>query len=94
MGIRARDVVGRDPDGSFVIAPHDADQTGIVGGKLIGARLQTIHQSSERGIDQTLMRKASQHRRLPTPRYGAAVRHIGRLVPGQQRPRRVEIVNL
>jgi hypothetical protein len=67
MGIRARDVLGRDPDRSFVIAPHDADQTGIVGWKLIGAPLQTIHQSCERGIDKTLMGEASQHRRLPTP---------------------------
>ena len=40
------------------------------------------------------MRKTSQHRRLPTPRYGAALRHIGGLVPGEHRPRRVEIVNL
>jgi hypothetical protein len=39
-------------------------------------------------------RHCPQHRRLPTPRYGAAIRHIGRLVPGKQRPRRVEIVNL
>ena len=65
-----------------------------VGGKLIGARLQTIHQSSERWIDEALMRNASQHRRLPTPRYGAAIRHIGGFVPGDHRPHRVEIVNL
>jgi hypothetical protein len=30
-------------------------------------------------------RHCPQHRRLPTPRYGAAIRHIGRLVPGKQR---------
>src|SRR5271169_5974198 len=34
MDIRARYVLARDPDGSVVIAPHDADQDGIVGGSL------------------------------------------------------------
>ncbi len=80
MRIRARNVIGRDPDGSFVLAPHDADQAGVVGGKLVGPGLQTIDQSTERGIDETLMSKTSQHRRLPAPRYGAALRHIGGLV--------------
>ncbi len=32
--------------------------------------------------------------RLPATRYGAAIRHVGGLVPAEDRPRRVEIVNL
>jgi hypothetical protein len=94
MGVGPRDVPRRDLDGSFVISPHDADQVGIVGGKFIGVRLQAIDKFFECGIDETLMRKAFQHRQLPIPRYGAAPRHIGALVPGEHRPRRVEIVNL
>jgi hypothetical protein len=47
MRIRVRDVLCRDPNGSFEVAPHDADQGGIVGGKPIGARLQTIQKSSD-----------------------------------------------
>jgi hypothetical protein len=94
MGICARNVLSRDPDSSFIIAPDNAEQTGIVGGKLIGARIKPIYQSSKSGIDETLMREASQQRRLPTPRDSAAIRHMGGLVPSEHRPRRVEIVNL
>jgi hypothetical protein len=94
MGIRARNVLGRDLDGFLVVASHDAEQAGIVGGKLIDARLQLLHQSSESWIDETLVRKASQHRQLPTPRYGAAIRHVGGFVPAKDRPCRVKIVNL
>src|SRR4029077_14525120 len=91
MGIRARDVVGRYRDGFFVIAPHDTDQAGIVGAKPIGVRLQTINQTSECGIDKTLMCNTSQQRRLSRPRHGAALRHVRGLVPGEHRPRRVDL---
>src|ERR1700758_3571695 len=94
MRIRARNVLRKDPVGSFIVAPHDTDQAGIVGGKTIGARLQTIQKSSDSGIDKTLMGKASQNRRLPTARFGTAIRHIRRLVPVEYRARRVEVVNL
>ena len=73
MGISARDVLGRDPDGFFVIATQHADQAGIIIGKLVGARLHFIQQLSERRIDETLVRKPSQQSQLPTPRHGAPI---------------------
>jgi hypothetical protein len=58
MGVRARDVFGWDPDSFFVVTPHDADQTSIVGGEIVGAPIQTIQQSSERRVSETLVREA------------------------------------
>jgi hypothetical protein len=59
MGIGARDVFGWDPDSFFVITPHDADQTSVVGGEIVGAPIQTIQQSSKRRVSETLVCKAS-----------------------------------
>ena len=64
MGIRAGDVFGRNPDGSFEITPCDADQAGIFSGKHVSHWLQSINQSSEHGIDGTLMPNAFQQCRL------------------------------
>src|SRR6202008_3320433 len=58
----ARDVLRRDPDGSLVIAPHDADQTGIVGGFLMG---KEYFLSSAQQHLSAVRRSTKANRRLP-----------------------------
>ena len=61
MGIRPCNVLGRNPDRLVVIAPHDADQAGILRGKLVGAGLETIEVDLPAVISADL--------RLNEPRY-------------------------
>ena len=78
MGIRARDVLGRDFDGFLVVASRDAEQAGIAC-RRAGAADPSVFQARDRRNARAQGGAAA--RRLATPRDSAAIRHIGGLVP-------------
>ena len=95
--VGARDPFGGHLDRLLEVAPRDADQRGIVGigRQAFGIGHERVDQPAERGIDRALMRHAGDTVALWRPRAdGAALRHVGGLVPAQHRPDRAEIADL
>jgi hypothetical protein len=94
--IDARDMLRRHPDRLLEIAPCDPDQSRVIGviRQAISMRDQLVDQPSERGIDRPFMRAFAQQRALARPRESASRRHVGGLIPFEQRARRAEIGNL
>ena len=92
----AGDELGGHADGLAVIAPHDADEAGVVRsvgqGRLVG--LELIEQLAERGVGELLVRQPRERGALPGPRGGTALGHVGCLVPAEHGAGRAEIGNL
>src|SRR2546421_741606 len=77
------------------IEAGDADQRGIVGigWQALGIWRKRVDQLAECGIDRLLVRHPAQRRALTSARGGAALRHVGRLVPAQHRADRAEVTD-
>src|SRR5262244_555677 len=78
----------------FEVALYDSDQASIVLRQVVARVRERVDEPAERRIDELLVRESAQRRALAATRSRAACRHVGRLVPGQERGRRLEIADL
>ncbi len=87
---------GRHLAGLLEVASGDADQACVVAvvGQPFGIRLERVDEPAQRRIDRPLVREPAQHRDLAGARAGAAVRHVGGLIPVEQAAGRLEIADL
>jgi hypothetical protein len=85
VGVRARHPVGRNADSLVVLAARDPDQACVVvvTRQALAKRRERVEQLADLGRDPSLMRKARQRRHLAAARLGAALRHVGRLIPAE-----------
>ena len=85
----------RHLDGALVIVARHAQQAGIIGvvWQAFRVRLEIIEQPADRRVGKLLMRQLAQGRHLASARRRAARRHIGGLIPAEQRRRRLKIVD-
>ena len=86
---------GRHARRTIEVAARDADERGRVrvGALRLGPGRERIEEASDRGIGLPVVREATQQRELATAGLGAAGRHVGGLVPVQQRRGAAQIVD-
>ena len=88
--------VGRHLDRLFILAAGDAQQAGLVGvvGQALLVGAQVFQQLAQGRVGEFLVGQPLQGGGLAGAGRGAAGRHVGRLVPAQQRRGGVEVMDL
>ena len=90
------DELGRQLPRELEIAARDADESGLVavGFERLGVWDERIEQAANLRVGETLVGEPRDGRLLAGAGGGTAGRHVGRLIPVQDRHRPVEVVDL
>ena len=96
VGVRARDMVRRYLDFLLIFAACDTDQACVVGivRQALAVVSERVDQRAERRGDRPLVCQPVEHRALTASGAGAALRHVGRLIPVQHFARCFQIADL
>ena len=92
----ARDIFSGNFDRPFEVAPRHAYQARVVriSGEGVGMGLERVEQLTEVRVDRLFVYELADSGALASPRNGPVFRHVGGMIPAEQRARGPEVADL